>query len=462
MTEELRTLTGDLAGVRTEVVDGAEYLVAPVVALMEGVIHAVNASAPELVTSRELAQAPERWNGRPIFPLHPRLNGSVVAADTPGIRDRHQIGEIRGATFKDGKLLMEAWVNKARALALGGDAAEVAKRMLAGETLEVSVGTMTRLLAESGTFAGKPYKAVWHGMAPDHLAILPHTRGACSVEMGCGLPRAAELRGAGDVVGHDFHGNQFTSVSDSGNAHVNAMNERQGKSVRFQLKSEAVAKEHMQVMHDSLLNEGYKVTNSAPGYIGLDHPSGGFAEVRHSKGFVTALRSAERKMSLRDALKTLGGLMKRDTPQQQLRAAASGPLVQAIATTITSLYSLYFTAHVAHVNVEGPLFESLHAFFGSVYDDVHDSIDSFMEAIRQHDDYTPTTLERVTAAFKPGAGYAELLAAVFAANEAARVNLEQVRVLAEEDGDTGLANYCQDRAAVHRKYFWQLKALMAR
>jgi len=42
-----------------------------------------------------------------------------------------------------------------------------------------------------GTFNGKQYFASWLETVGDHLAFLPGSRGACSVEMGCGTHRAA-------------------------------------------------------------------------------------------------------------------------------------------------------------------------------------------------------------------------------------------------------------------------------
>jgi len=66
---------------RTANFDGREYVVVPVVALVEGVIHPVNSAAPELVLAEEFAKAPNGWNGRPVLWNHPRLNGRRVSAN---------------------------------------------------------------------------------------------------------------------------------------------------------------------------------------------------------------------------------------------------------------------------------------------------------------------------------------------------------------------------------------------
>ena len=55
--------------------------------------------------------------------------------------------------------------------------------------LEVSTGYWHDGRQHAGSFDGEPYKEVQRSLLPDHLAILPNERGACSVEDGCGTPR---------------------------------------------------------------------------------------------------------------------------------------------------------------------------------------------------------------------------------------------------------------------------------
>jgi hypothetical protein len=45
---------------------------------------------------------------------------------------------------------------------------------------------------EKGTYKGAAYDGKWTSIDPDHLALLPESVGACSIEMGCGTHRAAE------------------------------------------------------------------------------------------------------------------------------------------------------------------------------------------------------------------------------------------------------------------------------
>src|SRR5262252_5208585 len=81
-TRQLHVL-GATGQFRIETLDGREHLVVPVVALKEGVIHAVNAATPEFVPMSALAVAPQGWNGRPLVLGHPSRNGIKISANDP-------------------------------------------------------------------------------------------------------------------------------------------------------------------------------------------------------------------------------------------------------------------------------------------------------------------------------------------------------------------------------------------
>jgi hypothetical protein len=177
-------------GLAKTVVEGVkEWLVVPVVALMEGVIHAVNAETPEFVPTSTLKQAAESWNGKPITIGHPKRDGKQCSAQDAKIIASVGIGEIRNSRVEGTKLLQEAWIEKAKAKQLHPD---MFARLSDGGTEEVSVGAMVVTDKKGGTHAnGKKYLGSWTFADGDHLAFLPGGRGACSAEMGCGTNRAA-------------------------------------------------------------------------------------------------------------------------------------------------------------------------------------------------------------------------------------------------------------------------------
>lgn len=207
-------LLGATGTMRTEMDGAKEYLVFPVVALMEGVVHAVNSEHPEFVSVATLQKAAASWNDKPIVIGHPVKDGKQCSANATDILDARGIGMIRNSRVEGKKLLQDAWVEKSKVKQLNPN---MYNRLLAGSHEEVSVGAFVVTDEKAGKWSEKPYKGSWLDISGDHLAFLPGGRGACSVEMGCGTHRAAmrvcesamELETLGDVPGHEFHGNQY-------------------------------------------------------------------------------------------------------------------------------------------------------------------------------------------------------------------------------------------------------------
>lgn len=190
MSTRYVTLAGLLSGTtRTETLFGREWTVVPVIALVEGVIQAMNAPAPELVLASTYQKYPGGWNGRPLFHGHPVRNDTPVSGNTPEVLEAESIGLVFNANAGD-KLKMEAWIDNARE-----PAAPVLARVAKGEAIEVSMGAFVEVNDTKGLYNGTAYEGEWIDLVPDHLALLPAgDTGACSREMGCGV-RAA--KGAG-------------------------------------------------------------------------------------------------------------------------------------------------------------------------------------------------------------------------------------------------------------------------
>jgi Uncharacterized protein conserved in bacteria (DUF2213) len=198
-------LTGATGQIRTAMFQNREHVVVPVVALMEAVVWPVNAKQAEFVPAEELAYGPQGWNGRPVVPIHPvDGNGMQILANNPRVLEQHQFGMIFNAEVRDKKLLLEAWLDSSRADLVGAEAKSVIERAKEGKSIEVSVGALIDLEMRSGDYNGQHYDAVWHKIVPDHLAMLPEgKKGACSNDMGCGAPRAAEASPMSEVVAPD-------------------------------------------------------------------------------------------------------------------------------------------------------------------------------------------------------------------------------------------------------------------
>lgn len=141
-------------------------------------------------------------------------------------------------------------------------------------------------------------------------------------------------------------------------------------------------------------------------------------------------------------------------------------LAVALKELIGNLYVMYIRAHGAHWNVEGPLFPMLHDYFGDLQSDVFGSIDTFAEALRQHEFYAPNNLSQVIAgatiadaSFKTGQP-TPIMQDMVGVNMQVMTSLNKVYRAAETASDLGLSNFVQDRLAAHLKHSWQLRAYL--
>jgi len=178
---------------RTEQYQGREHLVVPVIALVEGVVHAMNSAYPEFVSAKEFSRAPSGWNGRPVFLGHPtNTSGTPVSGNSPDILEEKSIGIIFNTRIKSKKLCMEAWIDVEKATEVAPDLLD---RVAAGDDIQISVGVLVDTDDAEGVYQGKKYLGAWHDLVPDHLALLPASdAGACSWEMGCGVRAAAAVK----------------------------------------------------------------------------------------------------------------------------------------------------------------------------------------------------------------------------------------------------------------------------
>ncbi len=170
--------------------NGRDHLVVPSIILVEGVLHSSNADHPALALAEEFGKAPQGWDGRPIMFDHPKIDGEPVSANSPDIWEGQVIGQLFGTMVKNStKLKTDLWLDKERT------PTEVFDTLDSGESLEVSTGLYVQEEEGKGTFNGKEYDTIWRNIVPDHLAVLPKGHvGACSVQDGCGAPRANKER----------------------------------------------------------------------------------------------------------------------------------------------------------------------------------------------------------------------------------------------------------------------------
>ena len=178
---------------RTEVLDGRDYLVSPVVLLVEMVLR------DELVPMDEISRYHEAWNGRPFVLGHPvDADGRTISANSPATLAETGLGYVFNVTVDEPKLKGELWLDIAKANEIGGDALAVAKRLENGQPLEVSTAYWRDRDETAGIFGSTKYAAVARNLRPDHLAALPNETGECNWQDGCGAPRINKGAEEGD------------------------------------------------------------------------------------------------------------------------------------------------------------------------------------------------------------------------------------------------------------------------
>lgn len=167
--------------IRTETFEQKQYLVVPVVMMVEGVHH--GSHGPILHTAEELSKFTDSWNGRPVFIDHPEVGGLGVSGNSPDILE-NSVGRIFNTHIEDGKLKGEAWIDPQKLAATNPEALGYIRN---GRPMDVSIGVFSDQEDASGEWNGEQYQSIAHNYRPDHLALLPGGEGACSWSDGCGI-----------------------------------------------------------------------------------------------------------------------------------------------------------------------------------------------------------------------------------------------------------------------------------
>lgn len=192
MADLVFTTNRTASPVRRETWMDREWLVAPVVGLVPGVLNG------ELVTREAVKPSEKAWEGVPLVIEHPKRGGQYISAQDA---DVPRVGLLR-KPHVNGKLQGEMWFDMAALTAQGETGQQVLSALEGGTVLEVSTGYFRSIEEKPGAFNGIAYQSVAHDITPDHLAVLLSSPGACSVRDGCGVPRVNQVSGAkGQVSG---------------------------------------------------------------------------------------------------------------------------------------------------------------------------------------------------------------------------------------------------------------------
>jgi hypothetical protein len=166
---------------RRKMLQGKQHMIVPVVMMVEGV-HA-GSHGPLFHSMKELGKFPDSWNGIPVTVGHPQIGGQNVSANSPEVIEQ-TVGKVFNTRVENNKLKAEVWLDEQRLQSISPETMAFIQK---GNNLEVSIGVFTDEELVNGEWNGEIYKAIAKNHRPDHLALLPGERGACSWADGCGV-----------------------------------------------------------------------------------------------------------------------------------------------------------------------------------------------------------------------------------------------------------------------------------
>jgi starvation-inducible DNA-binding protein len=130
---------------------------------------------------------------------------------------------------------------------------------------------------------------------------------------------------------------------------------------------------------------------------------------------------------------------------------------------LADTFTMYMKTHSFHWNVIGPNFSEYHAFFGTLYEELHAAIDLIAEQIRAANSFAPSSLDRIKELTRieesdtiPAAD--RMFQILINDNNIVLDALKQAYDAADKAEELGLANFLQDRMDIHKKHGWMLRA----
>jgi hypothetical protein len=189
MLNGFRKVTANFAGLtRHDKMEGRDFIVAPMIMIVEGVHEGSEGAL--LYPAEELSKTPAVWNHKPIVVYHPERDGRGISACDPDVLTNRKVGVIMNTSFEGDKLKAEAWLEVDRMNAVDDRIASAVEKQ---EMMELSTGLFTDNEKMEGEWNGEEYLAIARNYRPDHLALLPDLKGACSIEDGAGFLRLNEM-----------------------------------------------------------------------------------------------------------------------------------------------------------------------------------------------------------------------------------------------------------------------------
>lgn len=142
-------------------------------------------------------------------------------------------------------------------------------------------------------------------------------------------------------------------------------------------------------------------------------------------------------------------------------------LIEELKTALATSFAFYLKAQYFHWNVTGKDFVQLHDFFGKVYEEVLDSIDTMAEHIRALDAFAPGGLKRmVDLSLIDDTDIIPtdemMVNTLLKDNQIIIKQMNKVFQLADSENEQGLADFISQRLASHQKHAWMLRSILSK
>jgi len=141
-------------------------------------------------------------------------------------------------------------------------------------------------------------------------------------------------------------------------------------------------------------------------------------------------------------------------------------LEQKMKEVLATTFTMYLKAHQFHWNVVGPNFAEYHSYLGDLYTEIHASIDTTAEEIRQLNAFAPAgyrrymTLSRIPDTDGIPENSRQMIWNMWQSNEIVIKLLLETRAVAEAVNAYSTVNYLDDRLSAHRKHAWMLNSFL--
>lgn len=142
-----------------------------------------------------------------------------------------------------------------------------------------------------------------------------------------------------------------------------------------------------------------------------------------------------------------------------------GNLVECLAEALGNTAAMYHKAQGHHWNVMGPDFHQYHSFFAMIYEDVASAIDPLAENMRKLGALAPRGITELAALssiedMECGVDPQKMLIDLYSANEIVIESINEAFECASSVNEQGIADFLAGRDDVHKKWRWQINAMM--